>query len=146
VPRVWCNGVAVMHGDRMPLKPVDMILERVDKARSDSDTALFHDLMYAGEFVVKLTTAAFVASIDDDRERHRYRLLHSLIRADGIGDWSRVLDDALTGPAAPHMAAAVKEEDRRALTERLGSDTWQYEAVLHLQAVLRRIDQSIQIT
>jgi hypothetical protein len=102
--------------------------------------------MYAGEFIVKLTTAAFVASIDDDRERHRYRLLHSLIRADGIGDWSRLLDDALTGPASHNMAAAVKEEDRRAFTERLGPDTWQHEAVRLLLNVLRRIDQGMPTT
>jgi hypothetical protein len=127
----------------MSLKPVAMMLDRVDRARSDSDTALFHDLMYAGEFVVKLTTSAFVASIDDDRERHRYRLAYSLIRADGIGEWSRVLEDALIGPASPNMAAATKEVDRRAFTERLGSDTWQHEAVRLLVDVLRRIDQNI---
>jgi hypothetical protein len=130
----------------MSLKPVVMMLDRVDRARSDSDTALFHDLMYAGEFVVKLTTAAFVASIDNDRDSHRYRLLYSLIRSDGIGDWSRLLDDALAGPASHNMAAAAKEADRRAFTERLGSDTWQHEAVRLLVDVLRRIDQNIPAT
>jgi hypothetical protein len=131
----------------MSLKPVDMMLARVENAQlHDTDTALFHELMYAGEFVVKLTTAALVASIDDDRDRHRYRLLHSLVRADGLGEWSRALDDALNGPASSNLAAAAKEKDRRVFTERLGPGSWQYEAVSLLQDVLRRIDQSIDNT
>jgi hypothetical protein len=126
----------------MPFKPIDMMLERVNRMRADSDTALFHELMYAGEFVVKLTAAAFIALIDDDRERHRYRLLHSLIRADGLGDWSRALDDALIGPASSNLAAAAKDTDRRVFTERVGPDSWQHEAISLLQNVLRQIDQS----
>ena len=33
-----------------------------------SDTALFTELLYAGEFILKVTVAAFVSAIEDDRE------------------------------------------------------------------------------
>src|SRR3546814_3950578 len=57
-----------------------LILDRVERYGSDSDTALFTELLYAGEFIVKATTAAFVSAIEDDRQNHRYRLLHGLDR------------------------------------------------------------------
>lgn len=108
--------------------------ERV-RRNGDTDYALFAELLYLGEFIVKMTVAAFVAAIDDDREMHRYRLAHALVRADGIGEWASKLDEALTGPAAQHLAAALTD-DRRIFTERLGKGTWQYEAVDDLQKVL----------
>ncbi len=117
--------------------------DRVSRARDDSDTALFHDLLYAGEFAVRLTTAAIVAAIDDDRDRHRYRLLHKIVRADGIGDWSSVLADALSGPASQHLASAAKE-DRRLLTERVGPGNWQYDAVRLLFEAQQHIDSKKQ--
>jgi hypothetical protein len=76
-------------------------------------------------------------------DRHRYRLLHGLVRADGIGEWSRALDDALSGPASHHLLSAAKE-DRRILTERLGPGTWQYEAVRLLSEVQQKIETDRQ--
>jgi hypothetical protein len=96
---------------------------------------VFVELLYAGEFVIKLTVAAFVASIEDDREAHRYRLLHALVRADGIGEWASKLDEALTGPASQHLASSLMD-DRRAFTERVGKDSWQYQVVKQLHDVL----------
>ena len=71
----------------MTLMPLDLMLARVDRYGGDSEMALFNELLYAGEFALKLTTAAFVSAIDEDRENHRYRLLHTLVRVDGVGDW-----------------------------------------------------------
>jgi hypothetical protein len=118
--------------------PLEMIWNRVDRGRDDSDTTLFLDLLYSGEMVLKLTVAALTASLEDDRERHRYRILHRLVRADGLGDWSQALDDVLTGPASQHMCNSAKD-DRRSLTERLGTDTWQYEAVSLLFSALKKV-------
>lgn len=127
----------------MSLRPIALMNDRVNRAREDSDIALFHDLLYAGEFVVRLTTAAIVAAIDDDRDRHRYRLLHKIVRADGIGEWSGVLDDALSGPASQHLVPAAKE-DRRLLTERVGPGNWQYDAVRLLLEAQQHIDPGKQ--
>lgn len=69
----------------MAFAPIERIVSRVER-NSDSDYALFMELLYVGELIVKITTAAFVACIENDREGHRYQLLHALVRADGIGD------------------------------------------------------------
>ncbi|WP_296546234.1 hypothetical protein, partial [Phenylobacterium sp.] len=95
--------------------PLDLMRQRVDRYGSDSDSSRFTELLYLGELVLKLTTAAVVAAIQDDREGHRYRLLHTIVRSDGLGSWSKVLDEALTGPASQHLSAALGEA-RQALT------------------------------
>lgn len=121
----------------MPFVPIDLMMRRVEKY-GNSDSELFAELLYAGEFIVKTTVAAFVASIEDDREHHRYRLLHALVRADGIGEWASNLEEALSGPASQHLAAALAD-DRRIFSERVPKGSWQYEAVENLQEVLRGV-------
>ncbi len=66
--------------------PVERMWRRVDIAKSESDTTYFHDLTYFGEMLGKLAVAAVLAMIDDDRERTRYRHVHTLVRANGLGD------------------------------------------------------------
>jgi hypothetical protein len=122
---------------------MDLMLRRVHQGRSDSDTAFFLELLYAGEFILKLTTAAFVASIEDDREGHRYRLMHTLVRADGIGEWARALEEAVTGTASQHIASDAKQ-DRRVFTERVASAAWQHEAVAGIWRVLSAVNPSTQ--
>jgi hypothetical protein len=68
----------------MMLVPLSMMLERVRRAKGDSSTTLFFELLYLGEFVTKLTVAGFVPAIQDDRNNHRYRLQHKLVRASTI--------------------------------------------------------------
>lgn len=119
-------------------KAVEKMLERVSQNGTESDTDLFHELLYAGELILKVTTAAFVAALDDDREHHRYRIVHGLVRADGIGDWSKALDDMLTGPASQCMAPTFRDI-RNTFTERVGKGAWQHSAVHDMQDVLLRV-------
>jgi hypothetical protein len=128
----------------MPFTPIDQVMKRVEKY-GDSDSALFTELIYAGEFIVKITTAALVAAIEDDREGHRYRLLHALVRADGVGEWASKLEEALSGPASQHLAAALAD-DRRVFTERVGKGSWQLEAVRDLHEVLMGVHSGAQAT
>jgi hypothetical protein len=95
----------------MSFLPIARMFSRVEKT-SDSDYSLFFELLYAGEFIVKFTVAAFVASIEDDREGHRYRLMHALVRADGIGEWASKLDEVLIGPASQHLASDLSDDRR----------------------------------
>jgi hypothetical protein len=90
----------------------------------------------------KLVTAALVAAVGDDRDRHRYRLTHRLIRADGLGDWAQTLEEVIVGPPAQHLMEAATE-DRRSLIERFRSDTWQHEAVERLFRALRSVAVSV---
>lgn len=128
-------------GVLMSFRPIDQMISRVEK--SESDYSLFFELLYAGELITKMTTAAFVASIEDDREGHRYRMLHALVRADGIGEWAGKLDEAIVGPASQHLASDLVN-DRRIFTERVGKDAWQHEVVRHLHQVLSSIVPNTQ--
>lgn len=121
----------------MPFAPTDRMVSRID-TNGESDYALFIELLYAGELALKLTVAAFVACIEDDRENHRYQLLHSLVRADGIGEWASKLDEILIGPSGQHLARDLSE-DRRIFTERVGAGSWQHSVVCQLHAVLRGV-------
>lgn len=112
----------------MGLIPIDKMWERVEITRQDSDTSLFLTLMYFGEMVVKLVGAGCVTAIENDRERHQYRQIHRLVRADGIGEWAAAVDDILTGPASQHLNEVSRQEQRE-LTSKNGSGTWQFDSV-----------------
>ena len=124
----------------MPFTPIVKMMERVEK-NGDSDSMLFHELLYAGEFVTKTTVLAWVSSIEDDREKHRYRFLHTLVRAEGIGQWASIMGEICTGPVV-HIPTALIDA-HRVFTERVGS-SWQYEAVRFLQEVLVGVDPDTQ--
>lgn len=111
------------------------MLDRADKYGEDSDAALFSELLLVGEFIVKATTAAFVAGVENDQEHHRYALLHALVRANGIGEWAAKLDEVLTGTAAAHLTTAMHGL-RNSHTERCSAGDWRHEAASKLQEVL----------
>jgi hypothetical protein len=127
----------------MNFLPRELILGRMDRNGVDSDTALFSELLYVGEFFLKITVAAFVAAIEEDRENHRYRLLHGLVRADGIGEWARALEDVLTGTSSQHLSRALLDT-RKTFTERIGKGHWQYEAVYSLNEVVTGVYEDAQ--
>ena len=111
----------------MRFLPIDRMWERVEIARQDSDVLLFLSLLYAGELLTKTIVAGLVAAIKDDKERHRYRLLHKLVRADSLGEWSHALNEVLTGPSSQHLHHIAREEQQE-LTKKCGDGSWPYEA------------------
>jgi|SRR5271166_172080 len=113
--------------------------ERLDIARQDSDTSLFMHLMYVGEFVTKIVTLAMIAGIEDDSDRHRYRILYKLVRADGLGDWGTAIDEILTGPAAQSLLEEARVEQQE-LSEKCAPGAWQYDCAARLDECLRSID------
>lgn len=123
----------------MPLAPIEQMRTRVDVARQESDTSFFLNLLYFGEMLTKLTTAGFVAAILEDRERHRYREIYRLVRADGLGEWSGAIDDVLTGPASQFLTPAARFEQRE-LTQGSKKGTWQHDSVSLLYRCLCEID------
>jgi len=56
--------------------PLERMWSRVENARQDSDAAFFMELMYSGEMLAKAVAAGMVAAVEDDSNRHRYRILH----------------------------------------------------------------------
>src|SRR5882672_4800457 len=123
----------------MALKPIEKMLEAVEIARTDSDVSLFFELMYLGELLTKTAAAGLVAAIVDDRDRHRYRQLHRLIRADSLGEWIAVIDDVLAGPASQFLAPRARPLQRE-LTELVSAGNWQHEIVKLLHECLRILD------
>ena len=110
------------------LRPLERLYDRVESDRQESDLAYFGSLMYLTEMVTKLVVAGMAAGIKDDNDRLRYRELHALIRADGIGDWARQLDNILVGPPSQFLTDSARTEQRQ-LIQKCGVGSWQYEAV-----------------
>lgn len=80
--------------------PFSRMNERLRITKEDSDIAYFYDLMLFGEFILKMICSGIVAGIEDDPERHRYRIIYNLVRTDGLGDWSKAIDEVLTGTSS----------------------------------------------
>jgi len=119
----------------MAFKPLKLMWERIDRAREDSDVALFHNLMYGSEMVLKLIVAGLVAAITEERTRQQYRQMHRLVRAVGLKDWSIVADQVLLGPPSQSLQPATFEEQRQ-LTQKDSAGTWQHESVTLLHSCL----------
>lgn len=114
---------------------ITQVMNRAELAKSDSDFTHFFNLLLAGEALAKLVILGMVASIADDKDRNRYRLEHQLVRADGMGDWGRVLEDALVGPASQFLLVDARREQNE-LTKPGKADDWQYSATKKLSLAL----------
>ena len=122
----------------MGLLPLELVRVRVEAGRKESSADLFNSLLYLAEAFLKTYTAAIVAGLPDEINRHRYRLCHKLGRATGIGEWDDVLADVSTGPASQHLlsgAALLQKE----LTERVGRGVWAYDATALLHRALSQL-------
>lgn len=76
-----------------------------------------------------------LVTISDDKDRNRYRLEHLLVRSEGLGDWGRALEDALTGPASQYLLVEARTEQAELIASCRQGD-WQYEAVSALKRAL----------
>lgn len=118
---------------------IEQVLRRAEIAKSDSDFTYFFSLLLAAEALTKTVVLAIVAAIGDDKDRHRYRLEHQLVRAEGLGEWGRAIDDALTGPASQHLLLDARTEQTE-LTRLCRAADWQYDAVSALKAALVHLE------
>ncbi len=114
---------------------IDQVLKRAEVARSDSDFTYFFALLLAAEALEKTIVLGITAAIGDDQDRHRYRLEHLLVRSDGLGEWGRAIEDALTGPASQYLLVEARKEQSE-LTKLCRVGDWQYDAVSALKAAL----------
>lgn len=114
---------------------IEQVLARAERAKSDSDYTYFFALLFATEALAKTMVLGMVASIADDKDRNRYRLEHQLVRSDGLGDWGKVIEDALIGPASQFLLNEAREEQRE-LTQSCKAGEWQYDATAAIKAAL----------
>jgi hypothetical protein len=119
-------------------RAIDQVLTRVRDAKEDSDFNYFFSLLIAGEALFKTVTLGMIAALEDDKDRNRYRLEHTLARADGLGEWGRVLEDALSGPASQYLLVDARTEQAE-LARICSPNDWQYEAVRLLKSALNAL-------
>ncbi|MYH65441.1 MAG: hypothetical protein F4136_07280 [Chloroflexi bacterium] len=126
----------------MRFKPFDRMWDHIETQKDHSDSAYFYALMYMGEMLTKFTVAAMVSAVNEGRERHQYQLKHPLVRANGVGTWSQILDKVLTGVPAHHLIDDIKGEGREVyqLTVRTRAGEWQYNSVSSLFKCLHILD------
>jgi len=114
---------------------INQVMRRTEAAKDDSDFTYFFSLLLAAEALVKTIVVGVVASIGDDKNRNRYRLEHQLVRSDGLGDWGRVLEDALIGPASQFLLVEARSEQSE-LTKLCKVGEWQHDATIALKNAL----------
>jgi GTPase SAR1 family protein len=118
---------------------MDQVMQRVRDAKADSDLSYFFSLLLAGEALFKTVTLGMIAALEDDKDRNRYRLEHALARADGLGEWGRALEDALSGPASQYLLVDARTEQAE-LARVCSAGDWQYESVASLKAALKALN------
>ena len=114
---------------------IDRVIGRAEQAKEDSDFAYFNDLLLVSEALAKTVVLGMLSAVVDDPDRHRYRVGHALVRASGIGEWARALEDLLKGPASQFLAVEAYEEQKQ-LAHSQGGDAWQCKSVKLLSDVL----------
>ena len=114
---------------------MESLFKRAEVDKEDSDFSYFFALLLAGEAMAKTIVLSMLAAVDDDVNGNRYRLLHGVVRASGLGVWSDAINDVLSGPASQYLTADIQQE-RRDLTMTCGEGQWQYQAVSSLKSAL----------
>ena len=118
--------------------PIKRIAERIERDKDNSNSAFFSSLLLGYELTVKLTVAAFVGSLQDDKDRHRYRFEHRLVRASGLGEWVSVLQEMFTGPAAASLSNGAVVY-RNELMQKSGAGDYRYDAVNALERAMKAL-------
>ncbi|HGT5561794.1 TPA: hypothetical protein ACM38H_004476, partial [Escherichia coli] len=114
---------------------IGKIQQKVETSKSESDFTFFFNLLVAGEAITKLITLLITASLKNDKDRHQYRILHGLVRASGIGEWSRAIDDLLIGTASQHLPEGMRVYQAE-ITKKCNNTEWQYNAVQELYTAM----------
>lgn len=122
------------------------MIRRLEAESRDSDAAFCDSLLKGGEFAVKHTTAVLLAAIPETEEakKLKYRYTYRLLRADGLGDWSRVLGELLVGPTLAVLNSRLGRTRHgesltrlvKKLDPRVEQDTWAIEAVKSIRAAI----------
>jgi tetratricopeptide (TPR) repeat protein len=115
------------------------IQKRIESAKQDSDFTYFYSLLFEGEALLKTTVLGLLGALVSDPDRHRYRLEHKILKADGLLPWSTAFDDAISGPASQFLLTDLSPE-KNELTKLSGAGSWQFEAVTALKQCLDALE------
>lgn len=124
----------------MEFKPIYDMRSRIEASKEESDTSYFYDLVAYAEMVVKITALFLVSNIEENTDRTRYRYEYQLVRADGIGDFSKIIIEIITGSAADYLVHEVSSTEKIELQSRWKEDSWQYKALSTLDECCNILD------
>ena len=119
----------------MNQKLLEPLFARSETDKAESDFTYFFSLLLVSEAIAKTIVLGMLSALEDDTEANRYRLIHKLVRTNGLGDWSDAIQDILSGPASQFLVHEAHEE-RNQLNRRSSKGDWQYEAVASLKGAL----------
>ena len=123
--------------------PLRSMQERVQLARDESDSTYFIELQLLGELAMKLVVLGFVSAIELEPNRHKYRQLHKLVRANGLGEYADVLEECLAGVASQALNPDAYPEQQE-LTRLQLPGAWQYDATASLVRCLAALDPATE--
>ena len=127
----------------LKLTPFRKMFDRVAMAKEESDTEYFLSLMYAGEQLTKFIALSLVSGIQDDVNRSRYTQLYNLVRADGIGDWVRCIDEVVQGPTS-HLCSIEIKKICKDLVQKTPKHNWQFDSVSLIHSCLKAIGETTE--
>ena len=130
-----CSECSAMSPAGVESLLVRRMRERIELARSDSNSEYFYALMYGCEFICKIAASLLVAAIPNDQDRSRYRFEYMLVRADGVGEWAEAMQKLLIGPTSTLMDDVMREPQKE-LTQKITKGDWRYETCELLYSVL----------
>ena len=117
---------------------------RVDVDRDGGDIAYFHALLLKLEYLTKIVVSGVVACVEDDSDRHRYSLEYELVRANSLGSWVTVLNNALVGPPAECLISSARHLVRD-LTQKVGPGDWRQTVICQLNEAAKAADLDVPI-
>ena len=123
-------------------KFIDMLRHKMGVAKEDSDFAYFFSLLIAGEVITKFVALITASALMPSKDRHQYRILHGLVRANGVGDWSQSIDDMLAGPASQFLSNEFREYQTE-ITKKTNVDEWQCIAVNEIILALKSLNLEV---
>lgn len=126
------------------LKFTNMLRHKMDVAKEDSDFTFFFSLLITGEALTKLIALITASALIPNQDRHQYRILHGLVRANGVGDWGKAIDDMLVGPASQYLAVEYREFQTE-LMKKTSEDEWQHTAVSELILTLEKLNLTVEL-
>lgn len=137
--------ITPLGGSNRGFVPFERMKERIERAREDSDASYFSSLMYAGEFALKVLTLELIAGLETDSAQHPYEFEYRLVRADGLGEWQRVIDELCIGPAASHLIDEARSMQATYMQNH-GPDsaTWQRICIDEVEAARAIVDNDFE--
>lgn len=105
---------------------IEKIKQQVTNSKQISDSEAFISLLKTGECLTKLITLVSIAALDNNKLRYRY--LYEVVSADGIGAWTKVIEQIHGTAVNIHILPQFNDEKNQ-LTANQNKDSWGYKVI-----------------